>query len=74
MKRLNKVFSGGKRTSRDEFIGEPSAPTDTLHRIVNAKEEVSKIQSDQINIFKNSQKLSKTARNVENSLKSPKTM
>jgi len=45
MKKLN-IFGGSKRhsglphgTSNDHLASSPSAPTDTLHRIVNAKEE-----------------------------------
>jgi len=37
MKKLN-IFAS-KRSSREDLPATPSAPTDTLHRIVNAKEE-----------------------------------
>ena len=46
MKKLN-IFTQMKRTSRGDLSGQispnPSAPTDTLGRIVNAKEEVKRI-------------------------------
>ena len=57
MKRFNNIFNVPKgRKSSSEGEPSPSAPTDTLHRIVNAKEEAQKRWEEEQEDFKKRQR------------------